>query len=109
MWTIQFSRNARQMQPFSESGRLTEAVHHDPFPLETYLRANMEEGAGRRRICALRSFKKIQAVRQPKPKQTRPKSRTAYVRNGLKPARTPSANNSGCSHAAKWPPLSGRL
>ena len=33
----------------------------------------------------------------------------SYVRSGLKPARTSSANNCGCSHAAKCPPLSSLL
>src|SRR4051794_29250947 len=32
-----------------------------------------------------------------------------YVRNGLRPARTSSTRNCGCSHAAKWPPLGGLL
>jgi hypothetical protein len=32
-----------------------------------------------------------------------------YVRSGLKPARTSSAKSSGCSQAAKCPPLSSRL
>ena len=30
----------------------------------------------------------------------------AYLRSGLKPARTSSDKSCGCSQAAKWPPLS---
>jgi hypothetical protein len=39
-------------------------------------------------------------------KRRRQQNIVRYLRNGLKPARTSSANNCGCSHAAKCPPLS---
>src|SRR5688572_18893030 len=32
-----------------------------------------------------------------------------YLRRDLKAARTSEAKSCGCSHAAKWPPLSGAL
>jgi hypothetical protein len=32
-----------------------------------------------------------------------------YFRSDLKPARTSCEKSSGCSHAAKWPPLSSLL
>src|SRR5207249_5129167 len=32
-----------------------------------------------------------------------------YLRSDLKPARTSSEKSCGCSHAAKWPPLSSLL